>query len=108
MPDVTKEIPRPDFIAPTPATVTPPTPYTSWCAWAQDNLRKAMEGMTGATAGVTGYGIGTRWVRFTDAGKQAAAVDYWMKLVEFYCGVDALPSSLTGRDTAFRVIPRDI
>jgi hypothetical protein len=71
-------------------------------------LRKALEGMTGATGGVSGYGIGSRWVRYATGGDQAKAVDYWMRVVEFYCGTDALPPSITGRETAFRVIPRDV
>jgi hypothetical protein len=81
-------------------------PFT--CPWAQDGLRRAMEGMAGPSGGVQGYKIGTRAVTYRTAAEQTKAVDYWMKMVEFYCGTDALPPALTGRDTAFRVIPRDV
>jgi len=78
------------------------------CPWAKDGLQKALNGMVGASAGVHSYGIGSRHVRFKDAAEQAKSVDYWMKMVEFYCGADALPPAITGRDTAMRVIPRDL
>jgi hypothetical protein len=91
----------------TPKDDTPLVPFT--CPWAQDGLRKAMEGMQSITAGgVEGYGVGSRNVRFRTAAEQGKSVDYWMKMVEFYCGTDALPSALTGRDTACRIIPRDV
>lgn len=67
-----------------------------------------MEGMIGVATGTKGYGIGSRWVRYRDAAEQASVVDYWQKMVEYYCGADALPSSITGRDTACRIIPRDV
>lgn len=81
-------------------------PFT--CPWAQDGLNKALSGMVGIGSGVHGYGIGSRWVRYKDAAEQAKVVDYWMKLVEYYCGVDALPPSITGRDTAVRGVMRDV
>lgn len=84
----------------------PIVPFT--CPWAQDGLRKALEGMSGVSSGVQGYKIGTRSVQYYTAGQQAKTVDYWMKMVEFYCGVDALPPAITGRDSALRVIPRDV
>jgi hypothetical protein len=86
----------------------PPAPFQTWCDWAQDGLRKALEGMGGATSGVAGYKIGTRAVQYKGAGEQGKSVDYWMRLVEYYCGIDALPTALTGRDSAVRVVPRDI
>jgi hypothetical protein len=81
-------------------------PFT--CEWAQDGLRRALEGIVGGSSGVSGYGIGTRWVRYRDAAEQAKVIDYWMKLVEYYCGTDALPPWITGRDTACRVVLRDV
>ena len=87
-------------------TATELVPFT--CPWAQDGLRRALDGMNAASSGVEGYGVGSRHVRYKSAAEQATAVDYWMQLVEYYCGVDALPTSLTGRDTARRVIPRDV
>jgi len=97
------------FIAPKPKDTVPPTdlvPFT--CPWAQDGLRRAMEGLGDTSSGILAYGVGSRHVRFKTATEQATAVDYWMKMVEYYCGVDALPSSLTGRNSAARVIPRDV
>jgi hypothetical protein len=112
-------MPKPDpNVAPQPdgilvveeVTEPPPTgalvPFT--CPWAQDGLRRAMEGMVGPSSGVQGYKIGTRAVTYRSAAEQGKAIDYWMKMVEYYCGASALPPSLTGRDTAFRVIPRDV
>jgi len=64
--------------------------------------------MIGVAAGVKGYGIGTRWVRYRDAAEQTDVINYWMKLVEYYCGIPAPPSAITGQDTAFRVVPRDV
>lgn len=87
-------------------TGDPIVPFT--CPWAQDGLRRAMEGMVGTGSGVEGYGIGSRWVRFRTAAEQAATVDYWQKMVEYYCGAAALPPWMTGRDTACRIVPRDV
>lgn len=84
----------------------PLVPFT--CPWAQDGLAKALDGLNATSAGVEGYGIGKRHVQFRGAAEQLSNVDYWMKLVEFYCGADALPPALTGRDTAERVILRDV
>jgi hypothetical protein len=67
-----------------------------------------MDGMNAASSGVEGYGVGSRHVRYKSIADQGKVVDYWMKMVEYYCGIDALPTALTGRDTAFRVIPRDV
>jgi hypothetical protein len=102
-------------IPPTPAVVVvaaevpadgPLVPFT--CPWAQDGLRKAMEGLQGASSGVKGYKIGTRNVEYQTIADAQKAVDYWNEMVKLYCGVDGLPTSVTGRDTAFRVIPRDV
>jgi hypothetical protein len=67
-----------------------------------------MDGMNAASTGVEGYGVGSRHVRYRPIAEQGVVVDYWMKMVEYYCGIEALPTALTGRDTAFRVIPRDV
>lgn len=84
----------------------PLVPFT--CPWAQDGLRKALDGLNAVSGGVSGYKIGTRAVTYHGAGEQTKVVDYWQKMVEYYCGVDALPPAITGRDSAFRVISRDV
>jgi hypothetical protein len=61
-----------------------------------------------AGGGVLKYHVGTRGLERAGPADQIKNVDYWNEMVKFYCGVGALPSSLTGRDTAFRVIPRDV
>jgi hypothetical protein len=71
-------------------------------------LAKALDGFVAASSGVSGYGIGTRWVRYKSAAEQAQGVDYWNKMVELFCGAAPLPTSVTGRDTASRVILRDV
>ena len=81
-------------------------PFT--CEWAQDGLKKALDGLVAIGSGVEGYGIGTRWVRYRTAAEQMNSIDYWTKMVELYCGIPAPPSSVTGRDTAFRVVLRDV
>jgi hypothetical protein len=93
----------------TPRADEPPVvlePFT--CPWAMDGLRRAMEGMGTATAGVSEYHIGTRGLKYTDAAKQIGMVGWWNEMVKLFCGIDGLPSVATGRDTAFRVIPRDV
>ena len=92
-----------------PRTVEPPpeiVPFT--CPWALDGLRRAMEGMGVATAGVSEYHIGTRGLKYTDAAKQIGMVGWWNEMVKLFCGTEGLPPAATGRDTAFRVIPRDV
>jgi hypothetical protein len=107
MPDVAiKQLPPNDLIRPKDANGEPLVPFT--CPWAQDGLRRAMEGMVGTGTGVKGYHIGRRGVEFRTPGEQASTVDYWMKMVEYYCGAAALPPWMTGRDTACRVILRDV
>jgi hypothetical protein len=86
----------------------PPAPFTSWCDWARDGLAKAMEGMKQAGGGVTKYNIGSRGLEREGSKSQIDNIGYWNEMVRFYCGEGALPSSLTGRDTACRIIPRDV
>jgi hypothetical protein len=82
-------------------------PFT--CPWAQDNLRKAMEGMIGDSSGVLSYGVGSRHLRYKDAASQQGPIAYWDKMCQLYCpDYIPLPNSLTGVDTAFRVIERDV
>jgi hypothetical protein len=92
-----------------PKDVTPPLPLTPFtCPWAQDGLLRAINGMGNATAGVSEYHIGTRGLHYADPAKQIGSVGWWNEMVKLFCGVDGLPASVTGRDTAFRVIPRDV
>src|SRR5215471_6968717 len=83
----------------------PPSPYASWCDWAMDGLKNALQGINSASGGVLGYGIGSRHVRFSTAAEQQKAIDWWNQMVIEFCGIAALPQSVTGRDTAMRVIP---
>jgi len=86
----------------------PPAPFATWCAWAQDGLRKALDGMKNAGGGVTEYHVGSRGLRREGSKSQIDNVGYWNEMVKQFCGVEMLPSSLTGRDTACRIIPRDV
>ena len=90
--------------------VDPPVelvPFT--CPWAQDGLRRALDGMGSASAGVSEYHIGTRGLKYVDPSKQIGTVGWWNEMVKYYCGdILAVPDSIAGRDTAFRVIPRDV
>ena len=61
-----------------------------------------------ASTGVSEYHIGTRGLHYHDASKQRGTVGWWNEMVKGFCGMSLLPDSLAGRDTAFRVIPRDI
>src|SRR5215468_8531181 len=79
-------------------------PFT--CPWAKDGLLKALNGFIGSSTGVQGYGIGTRWVRYANASQQKDVVDYWNRLVEYYCGASPFPA--IGQDTACRIILRDV
>lgn len=81
-------------------------PFT--CAWAQDGLAKALEGMTRSASGVLEYHIGSRGLKREASKDQVANVDYWNKMVGLYCGTAPLPTSVTGRDTAVRIVMRDI
>lgn len=64
--------------------------------------------MGNASAGVSEYHIGTRGLHYHDPSKQIGTVGWWNEMVKLYCGIDALPNSVTGRDTACRIIPRDV
>jgi hypothetical protein len=86
----------------------PPPLQPDTCAWAQDGLKKALEGEIRASIGVSRYDVGTRKMFYKSFAEQQSAVDLWRKRVEFYCGTKALPSALTGRDTARRIVLRDI
>jgi hypothetical protein len=91
-----------DVIEPDPTLV----PFT--CPWAQDGLRKALEGLGPTSAGVQSYGIGSRQLTYRSVSEQTEVIAYWNSMVEYYCGVVALPASLLGQDTACRIIPRDV
>ena len=86
----------------------PPEPYASWCEWAQDGLRNALNGMKTTSSGVLGYGIGSRHARFGSPAEQQKHIDWWNQMVLEFCGYVALPQSVTGRDTAVRIVPRDL
>lgn len=86
----------------------PPPPFTTWCDWAQDGLRSAMAGMASASGGVSDYHVGSRGLRYVEPGKQIGSVGWWNEFVRHFCGEEVLPASLAGRDTAFRVVPRDV
>lgn len=64
--------------------------------------------MKDTAGGVTEYHIGSRGLHRGGPTDQLKSVDYWNQMVIFYCGDTGLPSSLTGRDTATRIIPRDV
>jgi hypothetical protein len=107
-PNVVVVVPAP-LDSPPPGVVTPPEGFASWCEWARKGLADALDGMRKAGSGVSEYHVGTRGLHRSGPADQIKNVDYWNEMVKFYCGVDsALPSSLTGRDTAFRVICRDL
>jgi hypothetical protein len=84
----------------------PPAPYATWCDWAWDQYRHALEGFGSAAGGVEGYGIGTRWVRYRSPADQAKAVDVLRRQVELYCNI-LLPAPV-GQECAIRIVPRDV
>ena len=86
----------------------PPPPFESWCDWARRGLADALDGMRKAGGGVTEYHIGTRGLHRSGPADQIKNVDYWNQMVRLCCGVDGLPSSVTGRDNACRIILRDV
>jgi hypothetical protein len=95
--------------APPAAGGNPPAPFATWCDWARDGLAKALEGMKQAGGGVLKYNVGSRGLEREGSKSQVENIGYWNEMVKFYCGdAGALPSSLTGRDTACRIIPRDV
>ena len=81
-------------------------PFT--CEWAKDGLRKALDGLGPTSAGVSQYNIGSRGLTYRSVAEQTEVIAYWNSLVEYYCGVAALPPSLLGQDNACRIIPRDV
>ena len=81
-------------------------PFT--CAWAKDGLLKALEGVKKAGSGVLEYHIGSRGLKREGLKSQITNVAYWNEMVKLYCGEPGLPTSVTGRDTARRIIPRDV
>jgi hypothetical protein len=81
-------------------------PFT--CPWAKAGLEKALEGMQKAGGGVLEYHIGSRGLKREGSKSQIDNIAYWNEMVRTYCGEELLPSSLTGRDTAVRIIPRDV
>jgi hypothetical protein len=86
----------------------PPVGFASWCDWAKAGFADALDGMRKSSSGVTEYHIGSRGLKRSGPADQQKNVDYWNQMVEFCCGVAVLPTSLTGRDTACRVIQRDV
>lgn len=110
MPEPAKQVAAVVVVAPTLTEEPPPStdlvPFT--CPWAMDGLKRATDGMGTATAGVSEYHIGTRGLKYTDAAKQIGMIGWWNEMVKLFCGVEGLPASATGRDTAFRVIMRDV
>jgi hypothetical protein len=89
-------------------TGTPPPPFATWCDWARAGLANALDGMNKAGGGVTEYHIGSRGLHRSGPADQIKNVDYWNEMVKLCCGYSVLPSSLTGRDTACRIVPRDV
>jgi hypothetical protein len=81
-------------------------PFT--CAWARAGLENALKGMSDAGGGVLEYHIGSRGLKREGSKSQINNVAYWNEMVKTYCNEELLPSSLTGRDTVCRIIPRDI
>lgn len=86
----------------------PPPPFATWCDWARDGLAKALEGQKQAGGGVLEYHIGSRGLKRESSAAQLNTIAYWNELVQLYCGTAGLPTSVTGRDTAMRVILRDV
>lgn len=109
--EITQPIPQKVFLVTAPKNprdVTPPPPFTSWCDWARAGLANALDGMRKAGDGVTEYHIGSRGLHRSGPSDQIKNIDYWNEMVAFYCGEPALPTSLTGRNTACRIILRDV
>jgi hypothetical protein len=86
----------------------PPPPFETWCQWATWVLQQALDGFTSSTGNVRGYTIGSRQVQFKDLADQQKAIDMANELVRYFCGVEVLPQSVTGRDTVRRIVPRDL
>lgn len=105
MPDAPNPVP---VVVIEPAPVPPEGSPAELCQWARNGLRNAMEGMGRAGGGIKSYHIGTRGLEYAEPGKQVDIVAWWQRQVEYYCGIPAPPSSVTGQDTAFRVVMRDV
>jgi hypothetical protein len=79
------------------------------CAYWRDRLCRAEQALAKITSSaVESYTVGSRSLKRLSLTDAAAAVDYCRKRVELYCGEAPLPSSLTGRDSACRIISRDV
>jgi hypothetical protein len=88
---------------------TPPAPFVTWCDWAKAGLADALQGMKQAGGGVTEYHVGSRGLHRSGPVDQIKNVDYWNEMVALCCGIaPPLPGSLTGRDSACRIVPRDV
>jgi hypothetical protein len=83
------------------------TPQAELCQWARDGLKNAMSGMSRAGGGIKRYQIGTRSLEYAKPGEQLDVIAWWQRQVEFYCGIPA-PATLSGQDSACRIIPRDV
>jgi hypothetical protein len=94
--------------AETPVEPFPPPPFTTPCDWAKDGFSRAAQAMGPVSTGVGEYHIGTRGLKYLLASQQIGTLGWWNELVKFFCGYSMLPDALVGRDTAFRVIPRDV
>jgi hypothetical protein len=95
-------------VAPMVIGEAPPPPFASWCEWAKNGYYNALAALSAVGTGVKAYHIGSRGVEYLSAGNVWSIVDQWRKLYEYYCGADALPPGITGRDTACRIVPRDV
>ncbi len=93
---------------PPPTPVDPATLVPETCEWALWNYRNALDGLRAVSSGVRKYKIGTRETEYYTVAEQGKVVDYWRKQVELWCGVDAIPSAISGRDSACRIVPRDL
>jgi len=81
-------------------------PFT--CPWAKKNLADALAGMAKASGGVLEYHIGSRGLTRAASKSQIDNVAYWDKWCRLLCpDYVALPTDLTGADTACRIINRD-
>jgi hypothetical protein len=71
-------------------------------------MNRALNGMGRASAGVSEYHIGTRGLKYVSAEHQVGTIGWWDKMMQIFCGTPGLPSAITGADTAFRGILRDV
>jgi hypothetical protein len=100
--------PSPRTTPPFDLTGPPPAGFATWCDWAKAGLGNALDGMNKAGSGVTEYHVGSRGLHRSGPADQIKNVDYWNQMCLLCCGQVFLPTSLTGRDTACRIIPRDV